>query len=208
MALVSENLSLGSKPALILVDMINGFTDPACELGSACAEVISANQALLAVFRQRSWPVFFSTVVYHNESQASVFRRKLPALNCLQANSHWVEVDPALARIDSEPLIEKQWASAFFGTELAEQLTACGADSLVVTGLTTSGCVRATAVDGLQYNYPVVIPREAVGDRTTQVHEANLYDLKAKYVEVTSLNQVLEQLSSIQELHASQETDD
>lgn len=198
MALVSENLSLGQKPALILVDMINGFTDPACALGSACTEVITANQLLLAEFRQRGLPIFFSTVVYHDESQASTFRKKLPALNCLQAGSHWVEVDPKLARRDCEPLIEKQWPSAFFGTDLAARLITCGADSLVVTGLTTSGCLRATAVDGLQNNYPVVIPREAVGDRSVEVHEANLYDLNAKYVEVLTLKQVVAQLSSIQ----------
>lgn len=194
MALVSRTLNVGSKPALIVVDVVNGFTDPDCALGTACPEVVSANKALLAEFRRQKIPIFFTTVVYYHESQATIFRQKLPALECLQPNSHWIKVDAALERRVSEPLIEKQWASAFFGTDLANQLMACGADSLVVTGLTTSGCVRATAVDGLQHNYAVLIPREAVGDRDLAVHEASLYDLNKKYADVVLLSDLLVRL--------------
>ena len=96
-----------------------------------------------------------------------------------------------------EALIEKQWASSFFGTDLAVQLKAAKADSLVVTGLTTSGCVRATVVDGLQHDYPVVVPREAVGDRNAEAHRANLHDLHAKYAEVQGLDEVLAALTKI-----------
>ena len=174
--------------------MVNGFTDPDCALGTACPEVVSANKALLAEFRRQKLPIFFTTVVYHHESQATVFRQKLPALECLQPNSHWIKIDAVLERRASEPLIEKQWASAFFGTDLANQLMACGADSLVVTGLTTSGCVRATAVDGLQHNYAVLIPREACGDRDLVVHEASLYDLNKKYADVVLLSDLLVRL--------------
>lgn len=194
MALVSRTLNVGSKPALIVVDVVNGFTDPDCALGTACPEVVSANKALLAEFRRQKLPIFFTTVVYYHESQATIFRQKLPALECLQPNSYWIKVDAALERRVSEPLIEKQWASAFFGTDLANQLMACGADSLVVTGLTTSGCVRATAVDGLQHNYAVLIPREAVGDRDLAVHEASLYDLNKKYADVVLLSDLLVRL--------------
>ena len=91
-------------------------------------------------------------------------------------------------------MIEKQWASGFFKTDLHERLQAAKADSLVVTGLTTSGCVRATAVDGLQYDYKVVIPTEAVGDRNEDAHRANLFDLNAKYADVLDLKKVLELL--------------
>jgi len=185
---------VGSKPALIVVDVVNGFTDPDCALGTACPEVVSANKALLAEFRRQKLPIFFTTVVYYHESQATIFRQKLPALECLQPNSYWIKVDAALERRVSEPLIEKQWASAFFGTDLANQLMACGADSLVVTGLTTSGCVRATVVDGLQHNYAVLIPREAVGDRDLAVHEASLYDLNKKYADVVLLSDLLVRL--------------
>ena len=194
MALVSRTLNVGSKPALIVVDVVNGFTDPDCALGTACPEVVSANKALLAELRRQKLPIFFTTVVYYHESQATIFRQKLPALECLQPNSYWIKVDAALERRVSEPLIEKQWASAFFGTDLANQLMACGADSLVVTGLTTSGCVRATAVDGLQHNYAVLIPREACGDRDLVVHEASLYDLNKKYADVVLLSDLLVRL--------------
>ena len=197
MALESRSLSLGSKPALIVVDVVNGFTDPSCALGTACPEVVSANKDLLDEFRRQNLPIFFTSVVYHNQKQASVFRQKLPALDCLKPDSHWVKIDPALERRASEPLIEKQWASSFFTTDLADQLVCCGANSLVVTGLTTSGCVRATAVDGLQHNYPVLIPREACGDRNLAVHEASLYDLDTKYADVISLWELLVGLCSL-----------
>ena len=197
MNLDSRSLSLGSNPALIVVDAVNGFTDPQCPLGTACPEVINANKVLLDEFRRQSLPIFFTTVVYHNKSQASIFRQKLPALDCLKPDSQWITVDAALCRRDSEPLIEKQWASSFFGTDLADQLRQCRADSLVVTGLTTSGCVRATAVDGLQHNYPVLVPREACGDRDSVVHEASLFDLNKKYADVVLLSDLLVQLESI-----------
>jgi nicotinamidase-related amidase len=190
MDLERSSVGLGRRPALILVDMIRGFTDPACPLGSDCPEVVAANAALLRRFRERALPVFYTTVVYSDPSQASVFRARLPALNVLVPDSPWVQVDAALAPEPGEAVIEKHWASAFFATDLARRLTAAGADSLVVTGLTTSGCVRATVVDGLQHDYPVVVPREAVGDRNPRAHEANLFDMNAKYADVVSLEDV------------------
>lgn len=190
-------LGLGHKPALILVDMINGFTDPACALGSQADSVVAACVQLLQAFRARALPVFFTTVVYHRPEQAQVFRRRLPALDLLQPSSYWVEVDARLAPLADEAVIEKQWASGFFKTDLDARLTACAADSLVVTGLTTSGCVRATAVDGLQHDYPVVVPREATGDRNPAAHEANLFDLNAKYADVVNLDDVLQYLEKI-----------
>ena len=188
-------LGLTASPALVLVDMINGFTDPACPLGSDCPEVVVANVQLLEAFRALGLPVFFTTVVYHNEQQAKVFRQKVPALNVLQPDSHWVKIDSVLEPLDGEPVIEKQWASAFFETDLNERLSALGVDSLVVTGLTTSGCVRASAVDGLQNDYQVVIAEEAVGDRNPDAHRANLFDLNAKYADVLPVAQVLNQLT-------------
>lgn len=194
--LARNSLGLGRRPALILVDMIRGFTDPACPLGSACDAVVAANAALLDAFRGAGLPVFYTTVVYRNPQQARVFRQRIEALNLLTPDSQWVEVDPRLAPQAGEALVEKQWASSFFGTDLAAQLQAAGADSLVVTGLTTSGCVRATVVDGLQHDYPVVVPREAVGDRNPEAHRANLFDMHAKYADVQDLDQVLAQLAA------------
>ena len=187
---------LGSSPALVVVDMINGFTDPSCPLGSKADDVVQANQRLLKAFRERGLPVFFTTVVYSSPDQARVFRARLPALNVLQPGSDWVEVDARLGPAPGEAVIEKQWASGFFSTDLAERLQQAGADSLVVTGLTTSGCVRATAVDGLQHDYRVVVPAEAVGDRNEEAHRANLFDLNAKYADVLDLAHVLRLLES------------
>ena len=185
---------LGNKPALLLVDMIHGFTDPACPLGSEADAVVQANLVLLAAFRKRNLPVIFTTVIYHGEDQARVFRDRVPALNVLKPGSHWVKVDGRLGRRTDEPLVEKHWASGFFGTDLHARLTGLDVDSLVVTGLTTSGCVRATAVDGLQHDYRVVVPKQAVGDRNPQAHEASLFDLNAKYADVLDLEEVLAQL--------------
>jgi maleamate amidohydrolase len=186
-----KNQGLGNHPALVLVDMICGFTDPDCPLGSSADDVVEANKKLLAVFRARKLPVFFTTVVYHNEDQARVFRDRVPALNVLKPDTKWVKVDPRLEPLECEPVVEKQWASGFFKTSLDESLHSLGVDSVVVTGLTTSGCVRATALDGLQYDYKVVVPREAVGDRNHDAHESNLFDLNAKYADVMSLEEVL-----------------
>ena len=195
-------IGLGKRPALVLVDVINGFTNPACPLGSESDSVVSACSALLEAFRDRQLPVFFTTVVYHDESQARVFRQRVPALNVLEPDSEWVKIDPRVAPVDGETVIEKQWASGFFNTDLQQRLGETGADSLVVGGLTTSGCVRATAVDGLQNDYPVVVVTEATGDRNLSAHESNLFDLQAKYVDVLALPDVLE---SIRQLSASSE---
>ena len=184
-------VGLAENPALIVVDMINGFTDSACPLGTDCPEVVSATVELLSAFREKGLPVFFTTVVYDDDQQATVFRQKVPALNALRRGSHWVALDVAMERLETEPLIEKHWPSAFHKTDLDAQLRALGVDSLVVTGLTTSGCVRASAVDGLQYNYQVVVAKEAVGDRNPAAHEANLFDLGAKYADIISVAEII-----------------
>ena len=197
MDLARHHLGLGQRPALVLVDLINGFTDPACALGTHCPSVVEANAALLRAFRGLGLPVFFTTVVYRNPAQAPVFRSRIEALNLLEPESRWVQVDPALAPRPGEPVLEKQWASAFFGTGLAARLAAAKVDSLVVAGLTTSGCVRATVVDGLQHDYRVVVPREAVGDRNPSAHQANLFDMDAKYADVLGLGDVQALLAGI-----------
>ena len=189
-----NQLGLAQSPALLVVDMINGFTDPDSPLGTHCPDVVAANIELLAAFRNSVRPIFFTTVVYYDDQQASIFRAKVPALNVLQSGSPWVAIDSRMERQVSEPLIEKQWASAFFGTDLSKQLRALAVDSLVVTGLTTSGCVRASAVDGLQNNFQVVVAREAVGDRNLDAHQANLFDLNAKYADVLGVYEIISRL--------------
>ena len=194
MDLARNSIGLGQRPALILVDMINGFTDPSCPLGAECESVVEHNKLLLNAFRQAKLPIIYTTVVYNTSSQAKVFRAKINALNLLTPDSHWVKVDDRLKPLANEVLIEKRWASAFFATDLAQQLIALGADSLVVTGLTTSGCVRATVVDGLQHDYPVIVAKEAVGDRNQAAHEANLHDMHAKYADVMPCAQIVQSI--------------
>jgi nicotinamidase-related amidase len=185
---------LGRRAAVIVVDMSRGFTDPACPLGCESDAVVAANGALLAAARAARLPIVFTTVVYRNDDEAPVFRARVPALNLLSAGSPWTEIDPRLERRPGEWLVEKRHASAFFGADLAARLRGAGVDSLIVTGLTTSGCVRATVVDGLQHDFRVVVPREAVGDRNRDAHAANLHDMHAKYADVVSLDALLKEL--------------
>lgn len=192
-----ESQGLGSRPALVLVDLIESFTDPECPLGCAADGVIEANRQLLKAFRGKGLPVAFTTVVYRDERQARVFRDRVPALELLKPGTRWVNIDARLAPAPNEPVFEKCWASAFFRTGLDEYLRGEGIDSLVVTGLTTSGCVRATVVDGLQHDYRVVVPSEAVGDRNEAAHRANLFDMNAKYADVLDLERVLEMIEAI-----------
>ncbi len=192
MALDSQSLTPAQRYALVLVDLTVGFTDPRrSPLASSCDEVVEANRQLLAAFRRRGWPVFFTTVAYQEATQARVFREKLPVLNVLEAGSELVEIDSRLEPRRDEPVIVKHWASAFFGTDLAEQIRRAGADGVMVTGLTTSGCVRATAVDALQHDFRVLVPEEATGDRDAPAHSANLRDLNIKYADVRSLEECL-----------------
>ncbi len=192
MALESRVLRRANRYALILVDLTIGFTDPArSQLASECAGVIEANQRLLASFRAMGAPVFYTRVMFDDSAQASVFREKLPALNEHVVGSPLVEIDPRVQPAPGEVVIAKHGASGFFGTDLGARLHATGVDGAVVTGLTTSGCVRATALDALQNNLRVLIPRQAVGDRDASAHESNLRDLQLKYADVVELDECL-----------------
>jgi nicotinamidase-related amidase len=194
----------GTRPALIVVDMSVGFTDPAsplvCELGG----VVDAIRRLLDETRRAGLPVVYTTVAYTEADRltAAAFIDKVPALLTLEAGSRFVEVDPRLAPRPDEPVLTKLFASAFFGTPLSSLLASAGCDSVIVTGASTSGCIRATAVDALQHGYRVVVPREAVGDRNPAAHEANLYDVDAKYGDVVSVDEVLEHLEELAAAHA------
>tara|TARA_B100000809_G_C15140466_1_gene532994 strand:+ start:11861 stop:12481 length:621 start_codon:yes stop_codon:yes gene_type:complete len=187
-------IGLGIRPALIVIDMSLGFTDPTSPLGGDFSSQVTQTSKLLDLFRLKELPVYFTTVVYHNKEIASVFRTRLPDLNILKASSHWINIDPRLNKHANEPVIEKQWPSGFFNTELKQQLLYNSVDSIVVVGLTTSGCVRATVVDGLQHNYPVFVVPEACGDRNFQAQHAALHDINAKYGVVISIEQLIEKI--------------
>lgn len=189
---LGSRVGFGSRPAVVVVDYIVGFTDPSSPLAGDFSRELRATKSLLNAMRRRGFPVFFTTTAYDKAmTEAGVFVRKVPSLSVLQRGSRWVAIDPSLKRRRGEVVIEKQYASAFFGTPLASTLHAQGVDTLIVTGCTTSGCVRATAVDGLQHGLRVIVPRECVGDRADGPHEANLIDIDGKYGDVMATRDVI-----------------
>ena len=186
--LESHSTGIGDYPALVVVDMCKAFIDSSSPLGFECDELIQANINLINKFRLNKLPVIFTTTIYRNASEASVFRSKIPALNILEPESDAITFIGDLAPLKDEILIEKKFASAFFQTKLTDSLLKIQADSVVICGVTTSGCVRATAVDSLQNNFPTTIAEDCVGDRDLDAHKANLYDLQSKYADVIHSN--------------------
>ncbi len=190
-----NELGLNEKPGLIVVDMMAGFTDPASPLGHSCEPTVQSVCVTIDAFRKHSLPVYFTVVIYRDAAEASVFRRKLPALNLLTPDSKWTSLDVRIVPKENETVIEKKWASAFHQTDLAALCRSQGLDSIVVVGLTTSGCVRATAVDAVQYNFATVVLEDAVSDRDVDCHRTNLYDLQAKYCDVWTTDRLISSLS-------------
>ena len=188
--LESHSTGIGDYPALVVVDMCKAFIDSSSPLGFECNELIQANINLVKKFRLNKFPVIFTTTIYRNPSEASVFRSKIPALNILKPESDAVTFIDDLAPSKDEILIEKKFASAFFQTKLIDSLHKMKADSIVICGVTTSGCVRATAVDSLQNNFPTTIAEDCVGDRDLDAHKANLSDLQSKYADVIHSNSI------------------
>ena len=187
----------GARPALVVVDLVNGFTDPESPLWCDADEAVRATASLLAAARGAGVPVAFTTVEYDDAGAeiAAAFIAKVPALRTLAPGTPWPRVDDRIAPLAREPVLLKLFASAFFGTPLAAMLAAHGVDTVIVTGASTSGCVRATVVDALQHGYRVVVPREAVADRAAGPHEAALFDIDAKYGDVVALDEALALLS-------------
>jgi maleamate amidohydrolase len=183
----------GRRPALVVVDMTLGFTDPESPLACDLEGPVENIARLLDAARGAGIPIVFTTVAYKESDRltAAAFIDKVPALLTLEAGTRWAEIDPRIAPKETEPVLNKLFASGFFGTPLGALLTAAGVDTLVVTGASTSGCVRATAVDALQHGFRPVVPREAVGDRNPDAHEANLYDIDAKYGDVIGVDEAL-----------------
>ncbi len=183
---------LGERPAVLVVDFCRGMTDPTSPLGSDMAGALEATGRLLHVARSRGWPVVYTTVVYARGCRdGGAFLEKVPALRIFEDGGPWSAIDGRVAPADGEPVIVKKFASAFFGTSLASLLTSHGVDTVVVVGSTTSGCVRASALDALQSGFRVVVPRECVADRAPGPHEANLFDINAKYADVVGLHDLL-----------------
>jgi maleamate amidohydrolase len=188
----------GQTPAILVVDFCLGMTDPASPLGSDMSSAISATRRVLDLARVLNLPIVYTTVVYARGcADGGAFVRKVPALRIFEEGGPWSAIDPRLDRRDSEPVVVKKFASAFFGTSLAALLTSLGTDTVIVTGSTTSGCVRASALDALQSGFRVIVPRECVADRAPGPHAANLFDLDAKYADVISVDDVLAALEKL-----------
>lgn len=186
-----EAVGFGDRPALIVIDLANAFTDPDAALGSNVDDVVDRTADLLEAFRRADYPRYFTTIAYDDPAtDGGRFVEKVPALADLERGSDAVAIDDRVAPRDDERVVEKAYASAFFGTDLETALTVDGVDTLVLAGVSTSGCVRATAIDGLQHGYRVVVPEDAVGDRVAGPHRANLVDIDAKYGDVTTTEDV------------------
>jgi len=195
-----DEVGMGEQPALVVIDLINAFTDPDTDLGSAVDDVIAQTERLLSAFREYDLPRYFTTVAYEESyGDAGRFVEKVPALRELELGTEAVAVDDRVAPVGDERVVLKKYASAFFGTDLSTELTTHRVDTLVVTGVTTSGCVRATAVDSLQHGYRTIVPADAVGDRAEGPHRANLFDIDAKYGDVVETADVLTELSAVVE---------
>ncbi|WP_326725573.1 isochorismatase family protein [Streptomyces sp. NBC_00243] len=190
----------GSRPAIVVVDLTRGFTEEGFPSGADLTEVVGATGELIEAARPAGVPVVFTAIAYtpaEAAGEAVVWLQKAQGMRALLEGSEEVEIDPRLPREPDDHLIVKKGASALFGTSLAALLTGLGRDTVLVCGATTSGCVRATAVDAVQSGFSVLVPRECVGDRAPGPHEANLFDIQAKYGDVIGLKDAVAYLDGL-----------
>ena len=188
-------VGFGERPALLIVDLIRAFTDRRSPLSGELEGQIEAVQALLAAARESRVPSVFSTVSYDAALQdAGKWIRKIPSNKWLIEGSEWVDLDERLGRRSNETLLVKKYASCFFATDLAPRLISRNIDTLIIVGCTTSGCVRATAVDACSYGFNTIVVEEGVGDRAELPHRASLFDIDNKYGDVVRLTEVLSYL--------------
>jgi nicotinamidase-related amidase len=188
-------LPFGRRPAVLVVDVVRAYLDPGSPLHAPVQDAVAAAARLVTAARAAAVPVLFTRVRYRpGGADGGLFYRKVPALACFDEDSPFGEFPAEPAPQPGEVIITKQYASAFCGTSLAATLTAAGTDTVLICGLTTSGCVRATAVDALQYGFAPFVVADACGDRDPRPHQANLFDLQAKYAEVITLEDALNRL--------------
>lgn len=195
-----RRLTWGNRPAVVVVDLMVAFTDESYALGSELSAQVEATAALVDAARRvgRDVPVIWTTIGYHpNLSDAGVWADKCSGLSDLVRGSRAVQLDPRLPVAAEDVIVEKQGASAFFGTNLASVLVHRGVDTVLLCGASTSGCIRASAVDAMQYGLVCVVPEECVGDRAPAQHESNLFEIDAKYADVASLSAVTEYVSGL-----------
>lgn len=188
----------GERPAVLVVDLQYAFTDPAFEFGGAeLIERATVNTArLLPVARAAGVPVFHTVVEWRDEQELGLWTIKLPPCAKITPGSRWAQVDRRLWD-DSDVLLPKKWPSFFHGTPLISLLTAAHRDTVIVTGCTTSGCVRATTVDAFSYGFRTLLPEDCIGDQGRDAHESNLRDVHRRYAEVTTSAEVIDYLARL-----------
>lgn len=190
-------VGFGRHPALLVVDFLQAYTRPGAALyAPGVVEAMNHAPRLLESARHCGIPVIHTNIRYRGQNQldGGIWVKKAPVMRAMVEGNPDAEFCPQVAPATDELVITKQYASAFFGTSLASTLTALGVDTLIVMGCSTSGCIRATAVDGLQHGFRVMVVREAVGDRHSEPHEANLFDIDSKYGDVIGIDEAIAQL--------------
>jgi len=192
-------MGFGERPALLVVDLVKAFTDSKRMLGANLDSQVAATRPLLEVAHAREIPVIFSTVRYDEADlrDAGIWVLKQKGSITLAKDTDGHEIDPRLDFRPSDSLLLKKYASCFFGTDLVPRLNSRRVDTLIIVGCTTSGCVRASAVDAVQNGFRPMVVREAVGDRSAAAHEQSLFDLQAKYADVDSLDETLQYMRNV-----------
>lgn len=200
-------VGLGRRPGLLIIDVQyrttgtspKPFDEALEEFTTSCGEVawdaVANIKRLLELFRQKDWPVLYPYVAPKQAFDAGALGAKVPGIMDIPDKGY--EFHPDIAPLDGEILLAKRHPSAFFGTPLLSYLVEAGIDSLVVTGCSTSGCVRGSAVDAFSYNYKVAVPSDGVYDRSPLVHEVNLFDMGQKYADVSTTDELIRSLGTI-----------
>jgi len=192
-----QKLGLGRSPALLVVDFVNGFNDPEILGGGNIGAAIEATVPLLSFFRAKRLPVIFTRIVYAEDgSDTGLWCEKVPRLRDLTEHARASQVVEALSPQRGELIVRKTQASAFFGTPLASLLAFRGTDTLVVTGCTTSGCVRASVIDAMSNNIRTVVASDCVGDRAIEPHRANLFDIGQKYADLLEAREIMKAIEA------------
>ncbi|MBP5979819.1 MAG: isochorismatase family protein [Halomonas sp.] len=190
-------IGFGRKAALLVVDFMQGYVLEESPLyAPGVVEAVANMPPLLEAARQSGTPVIHTNILYHAPDQVDggIWVKKSPVMRAMVAGNPFAEFCAEVVPDSTEPVITKQYASAFFGTSLASMLVAMDVDTIIVTGCSTSGCIRATAVDGLQYGFRVMVVRDCVGDRHPDPHEANLFDIDSKYGDVIDRQAAIDHL--------------
>lgn len=192
---LAGRVGFGARPALLVIDFIKAYTTPGAPLYAApgVPDAVRASVPVLAAARAAGAPLIYTTLAYARDGRdGGMFVRKVPALLGLTRDAPLAQIVDELAPQPDDLVVEKKYASVFFGTHIAATLTAMGVDTLIMVGCSTSGCIRASAVDGMQHGFRVIVPRECVGDRAPGPHEANLFDIDGKYGDVVATDEVLD----------------